>query len=112
MGEHLQPKLHPTSVAGSYVANVHLTNCPPFLALRKRTYSQVKSIAFSVSLFCLLFLLKGLEQKLAEALHSILNDDKQGERVALYRTAVTHSSLHRVAKLVKYRHGISSFAHS
>ena len=29
----------------------------------------------------LLFLLKGLEQKLAEAMHSILNDDKQGEWV-------------------------------
>ena len=28
-----------------------------------------------------LLLLKGLEQKVAEAMHSILNDDKQGEWV-------------------------------
>ena len=59
----------------------------------------------------LLFFLKGLEQKLAEALHSILSDDKQGERVALYRTTVTYFSLRWVAKLVRYRHGNSSFAH-
>ena len=38
------------------------------------------SLRFSFSAI-LLFLLKGLEQKLAEAMHSILNDDKQGEWV-------------------------------
>ena len=68
---------------------------------------HVKSIAFF-----LLFFLKGLEQKLTEALHSILNDDKQGERVVLYGTTVTYSSLRWVAKLVKYHHDNPSSAHS
>ena len=61
--------------------------------------------------FSLLFFLKGLEQKLTEALHSILNDDKQGERVAC-GTAFTHISQRWAAKLVKYCHDDPSSAHS
>ena len=38
------------------------------------------SLHFSFSAV-LLLLLKGLEQKVAEAMHSILNDDQQGEWV-------------------------------
>ena len=43
------------------------------------------SLSASPSLpYVLLLLLKGLEKKVAEAMHSILSDDKQGEWVALY----------------------------
>ena len=54
---------------------------------------SIKSNHCSFTLFSFPSLLKGLEQKLTEALHSILNDDKQGEQVALYSTTAILSSL-------------------
>ena len=44
------------------------------------SFLSLFSLHFSFSAV-LLLLLKELEQKLAEAMHSILNDDKQGEWV-------------------------------
>ena len=94
MGEHLQPELHPAGATGSFIAGVHLT---PLLHEGRGRGPAIKSVTYSLSPFflsflslfslhfsfsaVLLLLLKGLEQKVAEAMHSILNDDKQGEWV-------------------------------
>ena len=91
MGEHLQPELHPASATGSFIAGVHLT---PLLHEGRGRGPAIKSVTYYsflsfLSLFSLhfsfsavlLLLLKGLEKKVTEAMHSILNDDQQGEWV-------------------------------
>ena len=85
MGEYLQPELHPANTAGSYY-NLGQRREPgmEFKAicscgtanLVRQTCSQEYMLYYSSFP---LFLLKGLEQRLNEALHLILSDDKVGK---------------------------------
>ena len=60
------------------------------------SFFSLFSLRFSFSAVPLL-LLKGLEQKVAEVMHSILNDDKQGEWVALYRTTLLGDKVGKIS---------------
>ena len=54
MGEHLQPELHPASVAGSFIAGVHLT--PLLQEGREREPAVDANLLLILSLLSLSFL--------------------------------------------------------